>query len=184
MRDHIISVAERLFYNEGIRAVGVDRIIAEADIAKATLYKYFRTKDDLIEACLQTRHERVVGALQDYTANSAYRGPLRCLAAFDRLRQNVEGGGFRGCAFLIALAEFEFSPRVLAVTREHKDALRGIFRSLLDEDDIARDVKAAQLALIYDGALAGVAVRRDPDVVTLARDCALLILGSSDEKLH
>lgn len=63
--DQILNAAGTLFYREGIRAVGIDRIIEEADVAKATLYRHFPSKDHLVAAYLKARHERVIRALQD-----------------------------------------------------------------------------------------------------------------------
>lgn len=63
--DQILTAASALFYSEGIRAVGIDRIIEEANVAKATLYRHFPSKDHLVAAYLQDRHDRVIRSLQE-----------------------------------------------------------------------------------------------------------------------
>ena len=66
LRDRIIDVSSALFYSEGIRGVGIDRIIDASGVAKATLYKHFRSKDELVVAYLKSRHQRVIESLKSH----------------------------------------------------------------------------------------------------------------------
>lgn len=179
MRDHIIAVAEKLFYSEGSRTIGVDRIIAEAGIAKATLYRHFPGKTDLVEAYLQTRHERIVEVLTGQLLGGEATPQDRLLRIFDLLAEKAGTPPFRGCAFLIAVAENEASEPVLAVAREHKRAIR----SLLEGIAQALPVDAAQLAdhiaLCYEGALASIAVKRVPTPAYTARRCAEILIDAA-----
>ncbi|MDD2867387.1 TetR/AcrR family transcriptional regulator [Neomegalonema sp.] len=168
-------MAGALFYREGVRAVGVDRIIAEAGVAKATLYRHFPSKEHLVAACLSERHERVLEALK--AALEGVSGPRARLGAiFDQLRAKADAPEFRGCAFALAVAEHGESERVSAIARTHKTAVREIFARILSEAGISSPRTAGHLALLYEGALASVAVHRDPSFVETSRDCALDVL--------
>ncbi len=171
----ILTVASGLFLREGIRTVGVDRIILEAAIAKATFYRHFPSKEDLVLAYLGDRHARVMDNLADVLAT--FDAPRAQIAEiFDRLREKAEDPTFRGCAFALAVAEHGESPRIVALARLHKtavsDLLAGITnRARLDDPDRV----ARHLALLYDGALAKRAVHGDAAPMRDAGDAALLL---------
>lgn len=175
LASHILDVAGRLFYREGIRAVGIDRIILEADIAKATLYRHFRTKEDLVLAYLQGRHTLVMQGLEEVLA--LYPDPRDQIAQiFERLRIKAENPEFRGCAFGLAVAEHGESPRITALARMHKTTVAGVLNAvahsarLCEPDQIGR-----HLALLYDGALARRAVYGTAQPMAEAKDCALAL---------
>ncbi|EJT01930.1 TetR/AcrR family transcriptional regulator [Rhizobium sp. CCGE 510] len=174
----ILTVAGALFYSEGIRAVGIDRIIDEAKVAKATLYRHFPSKDHLVAAYLQQRHDRVIGSLHEaLKTEAAPRNQLKLI--FERLYEKADSPEFRGCAFALAVAEHGDSERVVSVARAHKRMVAGIFRDIVSKADINADQTAAHLALLYEGALATVAVGRDPQAVLVARDCALTMFDTA-----
>lgn len=174
--DHIIDTAGALFYREGTKSVGVDRIIFEAGIAKATMYRYFSGKDALVAACLQRRHERVLQALQAGLDQVPVTGHARILAVFDRLYEKAESLDFRGCAFMLAVAENESSEQVRTIARGHKKAVLDLFASLLPSTSRDRGRTAAQLNLLYDGAMAQILISRQPDPARVARECAEQLL--------
>lgn len=172
IRDQILNVAGALFYKEGIRAVGVDRIIEEASVAKATLYRHFPSKEHLVAAYLSERHERVLQSLEDVLVDiSEPRDQLRII--FERLHEKADSPEFRGCAFALAVAEHGESERVVSIAREHKRSVRDIFARILAGAGISETAPVAHLALLYEGALATVAVNRDPIHVLAARDATL-----------
>lgn len=176
--EQIVNVAGALFYRQGIRAVGIDRIIAETSIAKATLYRHFPSKDHLVAAYLTQRHARVIGALNEVTR--AIEQPRDQIAAiFESLFAKVDSPEFRGCAFALAVAEHGDSERVVSVAREHKRAVRAIFKAIMLRAGATSEQPAAHLALLYEGALATVAVDRDPNAVLVARDCALTVFDGA-----
>lgn len=176
--DQILTAASALFYSEGIRAVGIDRIIEEANVAKATLYRHFPSKDHLVAAYLQDRHDRVIRSLQEVLdAASMPRDQIKLI--FERLYEKADSPEFRGCAFALAVAEHGDSERVLTVARTHKKVVRDIFRTILSRADVKPDQAAAHLSLLYEGALATVAVGRDPQAVLVARDCALSVFDAA-----
>ncbi|TCM52795.1 TetR family transcriptional regulator [Rhizobium sp. PP-F2F-G48] len=174
----ILASAGTLFYRDGIRAVGIDRIVVEANVAKATLYRHFPSKDHLVAAYLQDRHERVLRSLQDVLATV---GPARdqVEAIFRRLYDKADSPEFRGCAFALAVAEHGDSERVTTIARTHKAAIGDVFRRVLATVTDMPDRPAAHLALLYEGALSTVAVGRDPQAVLVACDCALLVCDAA-----
>ncbi|KQQ69856.1 transcriptional regulator [Rhizobium sp. Leaf321] len=176
--DQILNAAGTLFYREGIRAVGIDRIIEEADVAKATLYRHFPSKDHLVAAYLKARHERVIRALQDVVdAKIEPRAQIKLI--FDRLYEKADSPDFRGCAFALAVAEHGESERVVSVARTHKAMVRDLFAAIMARAADRPDQAAAHLSLLYEGSLATVAVGRDPSAVLIARDCALSVFDSA-----
>ncbi|MDM0118423.1 TetR/AcrR family transcriptional regulator [Variovorax arabinosiphilus] len=178
--DHIIDTAGALFYKEGTKSVGVDRIIFEAGVAKATMYRYFSGKDALVAACLQRRHDRVMEALQSGIGKGRPKGHARILKVFELLHDKAESPDFRGCAFMLAVAENEVSDEVRRIARAHKDAVLALFVSLLPSDWPRPAKTAAQLNLLYDGAMAQILVQRNPKAALVAKECAEMILSCSD----
>lgn len=176
--EQILTAAGALFYREGIRAVGIDRIIEEAKVAKATLYRHFPSKDHLVAAYLQERHDRVIRSLHEVLdAVDAPRDQIKLI--FERLYEKADSPEFRGCAFALAVAEHGDSERVVSVARTHKKVVSDIFRATMSRADVRPDQPAAHLSLLYEGALATVAVGRDPRAVLVARDCALSVFDAA-----
>lgn len=176
---HILDVAGGLFYREGIRAIGVDRIIAEADIAKATLYRHFRSKEDLVLAYLQDRHVGVMAGLDEVLA--LHPDPrVQIEDIFERLYIKAGNPEFRGCAFGLAVAEHSESARIVELARMHKSAVAKVLdgiahlAGLVDADRIGR-----HLALLYDGALARRSVYGTVAPMCDAKECALALFDQA-----
>lgn len=105
-REHVLAVANDLFYWHGIRATGVDRVAAEARVAPTTLYRLFASKDDLIAAYIE-RAGRLYREWFDAAAAAGGPDPReQILAVFGALGEQVQPQRCRGCPFLMALAEF------------------------------------------------------------------------------
>jgi AcrR family transcriptional regulator len=151
-RRRLLDTATRLFYAEGIRAVGIDRIIAEAGVAKATFYNHFPSKDDLVLAYVEAFDElgrRDVAALPK-------QPPRRMIAAIlGRISAAAVAGDYRGCPFLNAAAEYT-DPK--SPVRQAIDARRawyhGVLKKLLVADgDPTPSVTASLLVALSDGLL-------------------------------
>lgn len=99
-RDRILQVAGRLFYAEGYRAIGIDRVIAEAEVAKATFYKHFPSKDDLITAWIALAEDRSLAQLPPEDGPEPLTAYVRHMLAIARQDQ------CRGCTYQGAAAEF------------------------------------------------------------------------------
>lgn len=160
-RERILRAADELFYSRGIRNVGIDEVIARADVAKATLYKHFESKDLLVLECLRRRSAEARKRFLERIEKRATTPRDRLLAVFDELEDTCGKADFRGCAFLNAVVELA-DPNHPAhqATVEHKQAVKDYMRRQAEEAGVKDpDDVAATLAMLYDGAV--VAVQRD-----------------------
>lgn len=173
MRQRILETTDRLFYRDGIRAVGVDTIAAEAGISKRTLYNHFPSKDDLIVAYLSLRLRP--------PQTSDLPPAQQILRNFDRLERSFASVGYRGCPFVNAVAELkEPGHAANKIAFAFKEQRRLWFRGLLKELGVKRpDALAMQLVLLVDGAIAAALVRRDPKVARAAREAARTLLAAA-----
>jgi AcrR family transcriptional regulator len=165
-RARILQTADRLFYNEGIRAVGVDRVVAEARVTRVTFYRHFPSKDDLVVAYLAGRSQReqdLVAAARTALPNNP-REVLRVIVA--DLLQQARAPGFRGGAYINAAAEYpDPNHPVRRVVAAHRAWLRNLMAELLTElRHPDPDAGADQMVMLYDGATVG-AYLDDPDRV-------------------
>ena len=142
MQERILETADRLFYREGIRVVGVDTVAAEIGISKRTLYNYFPSKDDLIVAYLSRRLRPI--------EESSLPPAEQILDDFDRLERAMRRDGYRGCPFMNAVAELAdptHAAHQIAVA--HKEKRRTLFRKLLIQLEVANpDSLAIQLMIL------------------------------------
>jgi AcrR family transcriptional regulator len=176
MQERILETADRLFYRQGIRAIGVDTVADEVGISKRTLYNHYPSKDALIAAYLARRLVEL---------EMTERPPLeQILGAFDRLERSVANKSFRGCPFVNAVAELGQEVREankFAVA--FKERRRLWFRDLLSSLGIAdADRVATELALLLDGSIAASLVRGDPSFVRAARDAAVTLIEAAGRK--
>jgi AcrR family transcriptional regulator len=147
--DRILRTAHELFYRDGIRATGIDRVIAESGVAKVTFYRQFASKDALIRAFLEYRHERWMAWFT--AALARHGGDARALVP--ALREWLESAEFRGCAFLNSVGELGGTmPEVVEIARRHKRDMTAAIAALLPAS--ARRARLAQaMALSVDGAI-------------------------------
>jgi AcrR family transcriptional regulator len=116
-RERILSTAHDLFYRHGVRATGIDRVIAESGVTKVTLYRHFPSKNELILAYLDYRHR----LWMDWFNAALTRHGNQVQSLVPALQEWFEQEDFRGCAFLNNVAELaEALPQVLDITRNHK----------------------------------------------------------------
>ena len=173
MKARILETADRLFYLQGIRAVGVDTIAAEIGISKRTLYNHFPSKNALIAAYLAGRFKQVP---------ASDKPPVeQILGTFDRLERGFAAKGFRGCPFVNAVAELGAEDRsVKKIAIAFKESRRIWFRDLLMQLEVAdANGLATQLQLLVDGAIATDLVRNDPSAARAAKDAARVLLRNA-----
>ena len=151
-RERILAAAFRLFYARGPRGVGVDTVIAESGVAKATLYKHFPRKDDLILAYLDQVDQAWFGSLRA-AARAVGGDPRDQLAGmFDALSSACRSEGYHGCSFINTAAESQAGSDVHARTVEHKSLVRSRVTDLARRAGAADpDTLARQLTLLLDG---------------------------------
>jgi AcrR family transcriptional regulator len=182
-RQRILDTAFRLFYAHGIRAVGIDRIIAESGVAKATFYKHFPAKDDLVIAYLD-KVDGVWGEQLRKAAEAAGPDPAAQLVGmFDALATACRREGYRGCAFINAAAESRPGTPVHERTLAHKTAVRAWVHDLAARAG-ARDpaMLARALTLLLDGGLASGSLDGEADAPAVAKASArsLVIAGTRE----
>ncbi|GAA3181805.1 TetR/AcrR family transcriptional regulator [Blastococcus jejuensis] len=172
-RDRILDTAFRLFYARGLRAVGVDAIIAESGVAKATFYKHFPAKDDLVVAYLEKVDGVWTGQLHA-AAEAAGPDPAdQLVGLFDALATACRRDGYRGCAFINAAAESTPGSGPHERTVAHKQQVLAWLRELAGEAGAEQPERLARaLALLLDGALSSGALDADPEAMEVARDTA------------
>ncbi|HEY0800744.1 MAG TPA: TetR/AcrR family transcriptional regulator [Steroidobacteraceae bacterium] len=170
MQERILSTADRLFYSQGIRAIGVDTVAAEIGISKRTLYNYFPSKDALVTAYLRRRY--VVPKPSD-------EAPLdQILAAFDRMERWFANENFRGCAFVNAVTELGDGATQIAI--DFKEQRRQWFKELLTRlNALDPDSLATQLAILVEGAMSAALVRRDPALARAAKTAATVLMAAA-----
>jgi AcrR family transcriptional regulator len=177
-RDRLLDAADELFYEEGVHTVGIDRVIAAAGVAKASLYNTFGSKEELVRAYLLRRHEARQARVSRKLAR--YDTPRdRLLGVFDVLDELFAEPGFRGCAFLNASAESVPGSSVGAVCDTTRRWMRELFTDLAGEvgaPDPA--LLAQQLVLLYDGATVSAQLDRDPSAAVAARAMAATLLDA------
>src|SRR5262249_15739815 len=133
-RQRLLETADRLFYQEGVRAVGIDRIIAEAEVAKMSLYKHLPSKDDLILAALKHREEGVLEFFRSAMDRPGKKAKNRLRAFFAALKEWFEPPGFRGCAFQTAAAELaDPAHPATEFVRGHKHRFGEFLRGLVED---------------------------------------------------
>ena len=152
-REQLLNTALQLFYREGYHSTGIDRILAESGVAKMTLYKHFKSKDELILAVLQMQHEHISERMKRALISLPPRTAI--LAAFDGLHQWLLESGYSGCLFMHAAAEFQQREHPIHhQAAEHKRGLREYFHHALRALQVEQaDDLAAQLQFLFEGAL-------------------------------
>lgn len=148
-RDRILLTAHDLFYRHGIRATGIDLVIAESGVAKVTFYRYFPSKNHLIRAYLDYRHQHWLAWFKETIAHHGQ--DVDALAP--TLAEWFQNPEFRGCAFINTVGELaDGLPEVVDIARSHKEDLVTVISNLLpattDRDDLSR-----ALAVAIDGAI-------------------------------
>lgn len=178
-RERLLKAASKLFYDEGIHTVGIDRVIEKAGVAKASLYSAFGSKDALVGAYLAARFEARKKRVEDAIARQ--RTPrARILAVFDVLAEYAAEPGFRGCAFIRASAEGPPDKSVKAVCEDSRTWLRSTLVELGRAGGAKDPVRLGQkLTLLYDGAVVAAQMDGDPSAVTVAREIVASLLDAS-----
>lgn len=171
--ERVLDTAFGLFYARGIRAVGVDLIIAESGVAKATFYKHFTAKDVLVLAYLDRVDALWTGQLHAAAAAAGPDPADQLVGLFDALDAACRRDGYRGCAFINAAAESAPATPVHERTVRHKQSVLAWLRDLAaragadDPSSLARS-----LALLLDGGLADGALAADPEAARAAKAAA------------
>ncbi|MEZ3499237.1 TetR/AcrR family transcriptional regulator [Pantoea sp. KPR_PJ] len=158
-RERLLTTAQRLFYQQGIRATGIDSVIAEAQITKVTFYRHFSSKNQLIFAVLEQRHLRWMQGFQQALQHADSITDALPAA----LKSWFDEGDYRGCAFINASAELGDSlPEIVGLIRRHKHEMAEAIAQKLTAS--ARD-KTGQIMLLAEGAIVRVQLGEEAERV-------------------
>jgi len=181
VRDRILSTASRLFYQRGVRAVGVDLVVQEAAVAKMSLYRHFPTKDDLIVAFLE-REDLEFWGLWDSVAEQ-HPDPVDELNAHMRwIGERLAREHYRGCPQINVAAEFaEQDHPARRVSKQHMQTLRSRLQNIAKRLAVPRPKQlSAQLAVLINGAFVSSGLLA-PDEATSVLQGALKALLNAAE---
>ncbi|MFD0275174.1 TetR/AcrR family transcriptional regulator [Kitasatospora sp. NPDC127111] len=179
-RARLLSTAEDLFYAEGVRAVGVDRILTESGVGRASFYRHFASKDDLVVAVLQGRDARWRQWLRESVESRALPPEQRPLAVFDALAERFARQDFRGCAFVNTMVEAaDRLSTAHQVAAAHKASVTGYLDQLLAEAGYDEHAALAeQLVLLVDGAIVTAVREGTTEPASRARRIAAAVLAA------
>ncbi len=155
-KTRILKTASSLFHNQGYNSTGINQIIEEASVAKASFYSHFRSKDDLCIEFLKKRHHDWFEKFRSFIENES-SPKTKVMAAFDFLVHMNESENFRGCSFLNTLSELpEADVRIIQEIRNHKTDLRIYFQSVIKKQETADHVY-----LLFESAIVESQVYKD-----------------------
>lgn len=179
-RDRLVVAAADSFYLYGVRAVGIDRLIREADVAKATFYDHFRSKNDLVVAYLEAWDRGWLSWFRQSVQARAVVAVDQIFAMFDVLADLFADGEFRGCAFARAITDIGADDeRVGEISRRHKAALETHIAAVAADSSLTDpEVLARQLVLLIEGAVVTAARERTTEAAHLAQAIARTLVRS------
>ena len=182
VKERILQTASELFYRMGVRAVGVDLVVKQADVAKTSLYRHFGTKDDLIAAFLEREDADFWGTWDEVAKRHRDDPNAELDAHLDWIGERVGRPNYRGCPQINVAAEFpdtDHPARRVAIAhkREMRQRLRGIAERLGVErpDDLA-----GQLAVLINGAFVSAQMFEPGEATPLLRRTAHSLIAAND----
>jgi AcrR family transcriptional regulator len=181
-RQHIVETAYALFKRVGYHATGIDRIVAESDVAKMTMYRHFPGKDGLIVEVLQYRAKRFEVQL-DRLAETATTPREKIATIFDWYERWFRSDDFHGCLFAHALAEFgDPGHPVFEAVAEHKSGFKQRIRRIVEEMMPAdrAESAAAALFMLLEGATLQAQLGQGDEAIRHARKAASSIIAMPD----
>ncbi|TNV21540.1 TetR/AcrR family transcriptional regulator [Buttiauxella sp. B2] len=161
--ERILQTAHDLFYRDGIRATGIDKIIKQAGVTKVTFYRHFPSKDDLVRAFLEFRHERWMSWFSDSLAREMAVNNDFATALCATLKEWFCDDSFRGCAFINTAVELaDALPESLIMAQSHKQKMVDVLAQYLADSDTGR-YQAEMIAMLIDGAIVKAQRERQAD---------------------
>jgi AcrR family transcriptional regulator len=177
VRERILDCAADLFYRDGIRATGIDRVIAEAGVAKMSLYNHFTGKDELVLAFLERRDDRWMEWLQQRVGRE--RAPEKQLVVlFDALHEWFSSPEFRGCAFINASIEYaDDQSAVTGIALRHKSRLRHYIEGIARAARLRKtDELAWSILMLIEGATVTAQMEGKPEAARRAKRAAATLI--------
>ncbi|MFT4276060.1 MAG: TetR/AcrR family transcriptional regulator [Rhodopseudomonas sp.] len=181
-RERIVAAAAKLFYAEGIRAVGVDAVAEKAGVTKRTLYYHFRSKDDLVAAYLEGRDQPNLALFRQWFEGTPGALPDKVEGIFLNLARAARHPKWKGCGFLRTSAELANLPGhpAIKIGAAHKKKFERWLRETFAEAGIAgADELARQMLLLLDGSFAVVLLHRDASYMETAGAAAARLVAAA-----
>jgi AcrR family transcriptional regulator len=181
LREKILNTATNLFQTQGINSTGVDTIVAVAGTTKMTLYKYFRSKEDLILEVLTQSHQNFQDWLNNKLNSNSKKPSEKLQKLFDAIEEWITSPDFIGMAFIKASAEFpnEANP-VHQLSSEQSRQFRLYIISLASQANI-KDAEglALQLSLLFEGAVQAEQMQRGSGAIKYAKKAAKILIDGA-----
>lgn len=179
-RDRLLDSARKLFLKEGVPHVGINKVTADADVARMTLYNNFSSKEDLVLAVFEQEAELRRSSISSVQAT--LEDPFeKVLALFVVALELANLKGFRGCAFInLAIEAAAPDSAMHKVAKDHKDwILQNLIEHLTPEVFLEPETLARQILVLWDGGIVGAYVQQSDDPIHAARDAARILMRSS-----
>jgi AcrR family transcriptional regulator len=179
-RERLLDAANELFYAEGVHSVGIDRVIERAGVAKASLYSTFGSKEELVRAYLERRHEAQLIRLRTAVENAGDDPGERILAVFDAQARSFREPTFHGCAFAMASAEAPPGGQIELASESFRADIKRLFVELSEQAGAPDpELLGSQLQLLYDGGSLSVRMDRNPEISAPQRAAAAALVGAA-----
>jgi AcrR family transcriptional regulator len=183
-RDRLVTAASHLFHEAGIQATGVDAIIDAAGVAKATFYRHFPSKDDLVVAWLRDSRTRWFDRVRAQAQESRAEPHEEVLVVFEAVAEWLEAERFRGCAYLnTALEITDPDQPARQIVREYLGEIEAYFRNLLAPDYVDAELLGRELHALLAGAISLGVARQTIAFVLAAREAAQNLLTNAERVL-
>ncbi|KEA63178.1 Transcriptional regulator, TetR family [Marinobacterium lacunae] len=178
-KQHLLDTAFRLFNERGYHATGIDLILAESGVSKATLYKHFASKEALILAVLEQRHRQLMESLEASLARDP--SPAGVLVIFDLLATWFKSVDFFGCNFIRASGEYSaHEDSIHRFAAAHKTRMADVLEHHLKPHCGGASAKlASDLMLLIDGAIVAAQMLEDKEAAARAKEIARFMLDST-----
>ena len=180
VKERIVETASDLFYNQGYNQTGINQIIAEAGVAKASMYQHFRSKEDIAVAYLKQRHVNWMGSLQDFVSTKT-TNKEKLIACFDYLNSWLTEVSFRGCGWQNIITDLPSDhDKIKNQAVLHKNDVRAWVHKLLKEDTKYSGKQAEKVGdeviILLEGAIILSQIQKNDWPITAAKRAAVRLL--------
>lgn len=180
VKERIVETASELFYNQGYNQTGINQIIAEAGVAKASMYQHFRSKEDIAVAYLKQRHINWMGTLQDFVSTKG-TNKEKLIASFDYLNNWLTEVSFRGCGWQNIITDLPNDhDKIKNQAILHKNDVRAWVHKLMKEDNEYSDEQAEQIGdeviILLEGAIILSQIQKNDWPISAAKSAAVRLL--------
>ncbi|WP_296385253.1 TetR/AcrR family transcriptional regulator [Winogradskyella sp.] len=176
VKERIVETASDLFYNNGYNQTGINQIIAEASVAKASMYQHFRSKEDIAVAYLKQRHINWMGSLTEFVSNEKNNNE-KLIKSFDFLQTWLSGVNYRGCGFQNIICDLpKEQQKIKDQVVLHKNDVKKLIHSLL-EDKNNQEELGNELLVLIEGAIILSQIQKSDWPIIAAKNAAIKLLS-------